>query len=67
MKITVKRLNRTMKEKEENLKPCPFCGGTDLELFDIPTENKTKRECISCLGCKIRFFADSRNKWNKRV
>lgn len=52
---------------EERLKPCPFCGGTDL--FTISGVRGTPEfYSVSCSGCHGSWWQDSGNfdGWNNR-
>jgi len=46
------------------LKPCPFCGGNNLQLTNLYYEN------ITCFGCGIIFSTKEEGpdaeKWNRR-
>ena len=55
------------KIKTPKLKACPFCGRTDLEMWQTPNEKFT----ISCkCGCELSRDASSiqsaRTIWNRR-
>ena len=53
---------------ECNLKPCPFCGGTDIRI-DLEDEyNNWRIMCYKCLG-RITGYSKSRTitKWNTRT
>lgn len=55
---------------EPIIKPCPFCGSTDIQLIEYRSE-----VTITCKGCNVwvdhMFDAMSRNEaielWNRRV
>ena len=51
------------------LKPCPFCGGTDVNVVD--EGNFSFIECADCLGAFYQREAcsveDNVEAWNKRV
>ena len=71
-----------MKEQKETLKPCPFCGGTevklDCEVRNIDGKHNFKYE-IRCLSCPAIFYEnvwyldpceakqDIIDKWNTRT
>jgi hypothetical protein len=46
------------------LKPCPFCGSADIQLFG-PTEG------VNCRGCHAQVFGAGTESdiatWNRRV
>jgi len=47
------------------LKPCPFCGSTDVELF-VP------QYCVTCNGCGVHTSVcetrgDAISEWNRRA
>lgn len=52
------------------LKPCPFCGSTDLEIDDVPG---TDAYGVICCGCGISMVPTAFDKecaieeWNRRV
>ena len=51
------------------LKPCPFCGGTDVHVID--EGNFSFIECADCLGAFYQREAccveDNVEAWNKRT
>ena len=51
------------------LKPCPFCGGTDVNVVD--EGNFSFIECADCLGAFYQREAcsveDNVEAWNKRA
>lgn len=51
------------------LKPCPFCGGTDLEILKPNDWSDTYSILCSCTGegpcCETE--CDAIEKWNERV
>ena len=64
----------------EELRPCPFCGSTDLlwYYYDVDNLNNPFDPCVVCNGCGlvIKFHGserykmtmdDIRKKWNRRV
>ena len=60
----------------EELKPCPFCGSTNVEAVlddSAPDDRKTDWWMISCLNCSAEFrnlYCDKKNvikSWNMRV
>ena len=58
---------------ETKLKPCPFCGSTDVcRLLDFDDEYERKYcNAVMCQACKVRtpFFANQKaaiDLWNKR-
>ena len=59
-----------MEPKEINLLPCPFCGGTTINVDDEPKHEGWT--FLSCLGCYVGFTlrepkADVVKKWNTRT
>ena len=51
----------------DELKPCPFCGGDDLEVTDMDGDHY-----VLCHGCALEApFHDSRAEavaaWNRRA
>lgn len=64
---------------DEDLKPCPFCGGSAVRKFTGNDYTKSRKVTVSCKGCHctmvvgaIRFsheWCDKTviEKWNNRV
>lgn len=57
----------------EALKPCPFCGSTDVKLFQF-TQGDYEEElyCVECVGCEAdtgyKYSEDEAvAAWNSRV
>lgn len=53
---------------DQELKPCPFCGGTDLDLVDIG-EGFTAIACNTCdaFGPMGPGEEGAAAEWNERV
>lgn len=59
----------------EELKPCPFCGGSDLFIHDTPSSDKSIMWYIishgASLECSIAMINSSKEdlikNWNRRV
>ena len=58
----------------EELKPCPFCGGTNVTMARIPTWDTRSWRYVSCRNsdCQAEGPADLREsgaieKWNTRA
>ena len=63
----------------EELRPCPFCGSTNLNwyFYDVDNLNNPFDPCIKCTDCglMVKFYGkrqftkgmdDIRNAWNRR-
>lgn len=55
----------------EQLKPCPFCGSNEIQLYICPSEVKTEY-VVYCLGCGASsMYADKEKDavfaWNRRA
>ena len=57
----------------EKLKPCPFCGSKDVEIFEPIPKNAVGR-AIVCKNCNVRVgfptaYDDvmAAEEWNRRV
>ena len=54
----------------DELKPCPFCGGTPY-IQSRPTARKTKIYSVKCKCGAMHKFKDRRHKaievWNRRA
>lgn len=51
------------------LKPCPFCGGTPIPIVDDETETKFGIKCFKCGGCifpEKRTLDKAEIAWNRR-
>ena len=62
----------------DELKPCPFCGSTDLHLYYDNVDDRCNPfdPCVRCNGCRtiFKFFynelgglGDIQKAWNRRV
>ena len=52
----------------KQLKPCPFCGSTDIVKTDPPSPTTNVLYIISCSNCDATVYdlEDSVSAWNKR-
>ncbi len=63
----------TMKETE--LKPCPFCGGTDIEIYSYDPydgyQGNLTRWCAVCTSCGCEYDKEEKSAvieaWNRRA
>lgn len=59
-----------MTEKTQKLKPCPFCGSSDVEIL-LPYPKKDDSALIYCFGCGLRISRNSVSEviatWNRRA
>ena len=60
--------------KENTLKPCPFCGSNAIYLQDMRFEQKSEqfpKWYVECKGCKIRTSVATipvvQKQWNRRI
>lgn len=62
------RLNWFEKSLQDLLKPCPFCGSTDIAIHVPNNEGKEDITCLTC-GCKMQkaLGVGVVSSWNKRV
>jgi hypothetical protein len=65
----------------EKLKPCPFCGGNNVEytICNVPFNDVIKNHFAGCIDCNIGFTVVSTNpkygtiqesltkEWNNRI
>lgn len=62
----VSSLDETILERYGPLKPCPFCGSTDLK-----TGTRDRVEYVDCKNCRVTvdFYGqyDARERWNQRA
>jgi hypothetical protein len=55
------------------LKPCPFCGSSEIRSFDISCRNMDSSpnwmvECQDCGGEYLDVYReDAENGWNERI
>ncbi|WP_394357654.1 Lar family restriction alleviation protein [Morganella morganii] len=58
-----------MTEKGHELKPCPFCGCTDITIH-CPSSHGLTLYGVACDGCGVRMKrfneTESVNAWNRR-
>ena len=56
-------------EREPELKPCPFCGGSPYKLWDNKDGNVFWVSCFECGAKTARYKTreDSYAAWNKRT
>lgn len=57
--------------KNDELKPCPFCGSIDL-INDADVIEGASSGFVECLSCHVivrngRILLDALHKWNQRV
>lgn len=56
----------------DQLKPCPFCGGMDFEISSLLVYGGRKLWRVGCANCDVwyTFFFDTKEKaikaWNTR-
>jgi len=58
----------------EKIKPCPFCGGTDAQTFDMDDGDYTAVACPNCwawgpcvyVGEMEDLEAEAIKRWNER-
>lgn len=52
----------------EELKPCPFCGGTELEVMEID-EGFSAVACDTCdaIGPMGQGDEEAKREWNQRA
>lgn len=56
-----------MKDTSDKLKPCPFCGGTDLHLIDTDTQYLICYDCLSWFTqAEAVCEEDLIEAWNRR-
>lgn len=49
----------------DELKPCPFCGGSNTIKRSSRYSNQVYHECNEC-GCSVAFYSEERDFWNTR-
>ena len=62
-------------ETDTEIKPCPFCGGVDIDYFDTDfgRDNEPYSYVIRCKDCNANVYAkggdldDAIELWNRRV
>lgn len=58
------------KSDEETLKPCPFCGSNEVQLYVCLNEIKTAYvvQCIDCGASSAYMYSrkDAIEMWNRR-
>lgn len=47
-----------MTNKENELLPCPFCGGEAIQQNDAELGDMYFKEWVSCAGCGARMIED---------
>lgn len=59
--------------KEIKLKPCPFCGGSDINTCttDFGDADGPLYVCVECYDCNASVYAEFEEtavaKWNRRA
>jgi Lar family restriction alleviation protein len=55
----------------EELKPCPFCGSSDIEIYEHPYECQPDLYSVDCdCGAGVELFKSrdlAIEAWNRRV
>ena len=54
----------------DELKPCPFCGGTPITVVDDETEEKFGVKCFKCGGSiypEKETLYEAIEAWNRRM
>ena len=61
----------------EQVKPCPFCGGTNIDSTMVKGINSIAAGCFDCGGCgphvewiegeSVKCEMDSLAAWNRRI
>lgn len=58
-------------KKPELIKPCPFCGGNDIGVFNLGRNGNQGVElcCQDCgaRSCRGLNLQAAKNQWNRRV
>ena len=78
LSIFEKDFNNEKDHPNEELLPCPFCGGKaeyqdNYEIYDVQWEDFWAVVCTDCgmntksMGKSVRFKADARALWNRRI
>ena len=67
---SVRRIEMQEQEVEEQLKPCPFCGGKPKVIIEEDFAGDQLYYHVWCRECGIQLWAASRSvllkKWNRR-
>lgn len=50
----------------EELKPCPFCGGMNIHIWDISTPWVSCNDCLANTACALTK-EEAIRIWNRRV
>lgn len=55
---------------ENELKPCPFCGGKTIECYLYDREFGIERYKVCCFRCSAQFYRGTKKEaieaWNRR-
>lgn len=63
-------LEKEVKSKTSNFKPCPFCGGKDVRIMEASKDPKTfKAQCQECQCQTSAYLAkqSATEMWNTRT
>lgn len=55
-----------MKRTNEELKPCPFCGGKDIRIWDTSTPWVQCWDCLASTACG-NTLEEAIKYWNRRA
>lgn len=71
-KAAIEDARRKLEEHKNQLKPCPFCGSTDLRVTQDYYGADDYDKVVSCNDCSSQgepcaTEAQARHSWNKRI